>query len=65
MRYLFILGKNPELSKAEIVSYFEKENIKTKISEETEKYLVVETEKNQQKIINNLGGTIAIGDKSR
>ena len=28
MEYLFVLGRNPELSIAEIFSYFEKENVK-------------------------------------
>lgn len=61
MKYCFILGRNSELSKAEIFSYFEKEGIFIKIIEEAEKYLVIETEEEIRGIINNLGGTIAIG----
>ncbi len=62
MKYLFILGRNPELSKQEILSFFRKENIRVLNSEQIENSLLLEIkEEIKKEIIDKLGGTIAIG----
>ncbi|MEM5819642.1 MAG: methyltransferase domain-containing protein [Candidatus Aenigmatarchaeota archaeon] len=60
MKYLFLLGRNNELSKLEIYSFFNTEKISFKIISEKEDYLIIESKINPEKIINNLGGTIKI-----
>lgn len=63
MKYLFILGRNVELSIAELKSFFEKERINYKIVSNIRNGLLVETQKNLPKgIIERLGGTISIGE---
>lgn len=58
MKYLFILGNNPELSKTEILSVL---TIK-KILGQSDRFLAVESEKfDCGKIMEKLGGTIKIG----
>lgn len=63
MKYLFVLGRNPELSKAEIYSYLEKNNIQFKDYEIIENGFLIEIEKelNCQKVIDELGGCLALG----
>jgi len=63
MKYFFILGKNVELSIAEIVSYFEKEEIKiSKTYNFKNGFLVdVSGELKTSEVIKRLGGTLAIG----
>ena len=64
MKYLFVLGRNPELSKAEIFSYFERENIQVKNSQTISNGLLVEIAEEKidlKKILSELGGTIAAG----
>jgi tRNA G10 N-methylase Trm11 len=62
MKYLFILGRNPELSIAEIISYLEKEGIKIKNHQVVDNSLLIEIEKELEKgAINKLGGTISLG----
>lgn len=62
MKYLFILGRNPELSIAEIFSYFEKEKNRI-INYEKDKYsLLLDLEEVVEAgITQSLGGTIAVG----
>lgn len=63
MEYLFILGRNPELSKQEIFSFFRKENVQILNSEQIKNSLLLELEKLIEKgVIDKLGGTIAIGE---
>ena len=58
MKYIFILGNNPELSRAEIAAVLPK----TKIVDSQPQFLVIDSEKfDCQKVINRLGGTIKIG----
>lgn len=58
MKYIFILGNNPELSRAEILAVLPQAKILTA----SEKYLVVENEKfDHFKMMRRLGGTIKIG----
>ena len=63
MRYVFVLGRNPLLSATEIFSYFEKEGIRIGKSETKSNALLVEIERELKlkEVINELGGTIAIG----
>jgi len=59
MKYIFILGNNPELSKAEILAVLPQ----AKVLVESGKYIVIETDQlDCQKIMNRLGGTIKIGE---
>jgi tRNA G10 N-methylase Trm11 len=63
MKYLFILGRNVELSIAEISAFFEKERINYKIISNIRNGLLIETKVNLQKgIVEKLGGTISIGE---
>ncbi|MBI2045659.1 methyltransferase domain-containing protein [Candidatus Pacearchaeota archaeon] len=63
MRYLFILGRNPALSKAEILAYFEKEENKILYSVISGNGMLVEPERPIRKdTIAHLGGVIAIGE---
>jgi tRNA G10 N-methylase Trm11 len=63
MKYLFILGRNVELSIAEIKSFFEKEKINCQIISNVRNGLLVEIQKDIPKgIIDKLGGTISIGE---
>jgi tRNA G10 N-methylase Trm11 len=63
MKYLFILGRNPKLSEAEILSYLEKEGIAVKNSYFKSNALVIEVDKTLEvkRVVNDLGGVIAIG----
>lgn len=63
MKYLFILGRNPLLSKAEIASYIERLGIKTLNWKMRLNALLVDVdgELKLNEIINELGGMIAAG----
>ncbi len=59
--YIFILGRDPELSILEIKSYLEARNVKYRIIEQSDKALVVNLPPlNFKKVINDLGGTSKI-----
>ncbi|MBU5689656.1 MAG: methyltransferase domain-containing protein [Candidatus Aenigmatarchaeota archaeon] len=60
MNYLFVLGKNPVLSKAEIYHYFKNRKINFEFIKEFENILEVKTDRNIGNIIDELGGTIKI-----
>jgi tRNA G10 N-methylase Trm11 len=63
MKYLFILGRNVELSIAEVVSYFEKENNSVKKYLKRKNSILIELDKAiEKKTINDFGGVIAIGE---
>ncbi len=62
MKYLFILGRNVELSLAEIFSYFEKVGNEIKDYEIKKNAVLLDLEKPISKIINNFGGVISIGE---
>lgn len=63
MKYLFILGRNVKLSKAEVLAYFEKEGNPVLNSELKENGLLIEIEKSiDPKIVNSFGGVLAIGE---
>lgn len=59
MKYLFILGRDPELSLIEIESFLSSREISFKIIEKTKEVLVLESNLNPQ-IIHSLGGTVKI-----
>lgn len=62
MIYFFILGKNPDLSAAEICAFFENSNFSYKINSYFENVLLIETKKSlKSEIMNRLGGTIKFG----
>lgn len=62
MKYLFILGRNIELSKQEVFSYFEKEGNRILKFEIFENGLLIDLEKLPDKnIVDNFGGVISIG----
>ncbi|MEM4271753.1 MAG: hypothetical protein QXD13_01550 [Candidatus Pacearchaeota archaeon] len=63
MRYLFVLGRNPLLSEAEILSVLEREGIAKLSHKMHSNGLLLETDKeiDIKKMINELGGTVAIG----
>ncbi|PIN91380.1 hypothetical protein COU57_00745 [Candidatus Pacearchaeota archaeon CG10_big_fil_rev_8_21_14_0_10_32_14] len=62
MKYLFILGRNPELSLKEVLSYFEKERIKVNEFSLNLNGLLIDINFNlSPKIINEFGGVISIG----
>ncbi len=62
MEYLFILGRNPKLSIAEIFDYFENSNPVTEFYIKKNGMLATLERKIPENTINNLGGTIAIGE---
>jgi len=63
MKYFFVLGRNPILSKAEIFSYFEKEDISLRESSLKSNGLIVDVDKELKlgEMMGELGGTIAAG----
>jgi tRNA G10 N-methylase Trm11 len=63
MKYLFILGRNIDLSVEEIKSFFEREKINFKIISKISNGILIETEKKLSGgIVNNLGGVISVGE---
>ena len=62
-KYLFIVGRNIELSVAEIKSFLEREKIDFKITAKVKNGVLVETERILQKgVIENFGGVVSIGE---
>jgi len=62
MKYLFILGRNTELSEEELKSFFEKEKINFRIISLVKNGLLAETEKIPGGITDKLGGVISVGE---
>jgi tRNA G10 N-methylase Trm11 len=62
MKYLFILGRNVELSLAEVFSYFEKVGNKIRNYETKNNSVIIDLEKPIGKIIEDFGGVISIGE---
>ncbi len=60
MFYLFILGRDHELSKIEIESLLESKNIEYKVMDESREVIVIETKYLDPKIIEEFGGIIKI-----
>ena len=63
MKYLFVLGRNLELSIAEVLSYFERFNNKVKNYSKKDNAILVEVERKiEDGAIEKLGGTLRIGE---
>jgi len=63
MKYLFVLGRNVELSAEEVKSFLNRTNNKIKNFKQNENAVLIETEKELDKnAIDRLGGVIAIGE---
>ena len=62
MLYLFILGRNVELSLAEVFSYFEKVGNKILSHEVKQNAVLLDLEKPIGKIVNDFGGVVSIGE---
>lgn len=62
MKYLFVLGRNIELSVAEIKSFLEREEIKFKVISIVKNGILIETERILRGIVDQLGGVISIGE---
>ncbi len=60
MLYLFVLGRDYELSKLEIESLFEARNMKFRILDESKEAVVLDAEELNPKIIDEFGGIIKI-----
>ncbi len=63
--YIFILGRNPELSLAEIISYFKSSDIVYELKSKGVDVVVFLLDENKvdfNKMINSLGGTLKIGE---
>jgi tRNA G10 N-methylase Trm11 len=61
MNHIFHLGRNPELSILEIISYLDRTKTKYKVEKITKKVLIIEsTSFNAKKAITALGGTVKI-----
>jgi len=61
MKYFFILGRNPDLSRAEIYSYFESRAIEFKEIVYNGNILLVDLKSEQKLDINEFGGIVMIG----
>jgi tRNA G10 N-methylase Trm11 len=61
VKYLFILGRNPELSTAEIHSYFQARKTNFEVISGEDKLLLIDGDFDARKAIGSLGGSIAIG----
>jgi len=62
MRYLFILGRNVELSVEELKSFFEKEKIRFRIISKFSNGILIETDRILRGIVDKLGGTVSMGE---
>lgn len=61
-KYIFILGRDPELSKQEILCYLKARKIKFEIQESSDIAMLIDLETiNPQQMIQDLGGTQKIG----
>jgi tRNA G10 N-methylase Trm11 len=62
MKYLFVLGRNIDLSIEEVKSFLEKEKIGFKIISKIRNGILIETGRILRGFIDKLGGTISIGE---
>lgn len=62
MKYLFIFGRNPELSFAEVISWFARKNMKVENYSLKKNCVIIETDEIVESgVIDELGGIIGIG----
>ncbi len=62
MRYLFVLGRNIELSVEEIKAFLEKEGIRFKIISIIKNGILIDAERILRGVVDKLGGTISVGE---
>lgn len=62
MKYFFILGRNPELSRAEVYSYLEARNISYKEEVYEQNILILYLDSKLNLDINDFGGVIMLGE---
>jgi tRNA G10 N-methylase Trm11 len=62
MKYLFVLGRNIDLSVEEVKSFLEKEKINFRIISKVSNGILIETGRILRGIIDKLGGVISIGE---
>ncbi len=63
MEYLFILGRDPGLSLAEIASYLQSQKMSFRLKDHNDKIAILEMQEfNPVKMINRLGGTVKIAE---
>jgi tRNA G10 N-methylase Trm11 len=62
MLYLFVLGRNIELSIAEVKSFLEKERIQFKVVSTANNSILIETGRILLGIVDKLGGTVSLGE---
>ncbi|MBI2448827.1 hypothetical protein HYV49_00860 [Candidatus Pacearchaeota archaeon] len=60
-KMLFLFGRDKSLSYLELISYFKRRGISFKFIKKDEDYLIVETELDVSKAVNELGGVVKIG----
>lgn len=60
--FIFIHGKNPDISLAEIVSYFESRAVAFKIKENSNSFAIIDVYEIPNSMMEDLGGTIKIGE---
>ena len=62
MKYVFILGRNVELSTEEVKSFLRKEGIEFRVFSSFSNGLLIETKRIIKGIVDKLGGVISIGE---
>jgi len=62
MKYLFVLGRNVELSAEEVKAFLEKERIPFRVISAINNGLLIETERILNRIVDKLGGVISLGE---
>lgn len=62
MNYLFILGRDPELARAELETYLETRGIPFKEIDSGKEAIVLDLKKFDKKILKDLGGTIKVAE---
>ena len=62
MKYVFILGRNVELSVAEVKVFLETRNINFRIISKVSNGILVESDRKLENVISKFGGVIAIGE---
>lgn len=62
MKYIFILGRNVDLSVEEVKSFLEKEKIDFKIISKVSNGILIEVNKKLENIVDKFGGVISIGE---
>lgn len=60
-KLIFLYGRDQKLSYLELISYFKRKGISFKVVSKNEDYLIAETDVDAGKAVNELGGTVKIG----